>query len=1214
MRLLRSLSIPIGGVCASILLIGLQAAAQSAGVPARVTQRVDAENLVTLRGNTHPLARPEYDQGAAPVNLPMERMLLVLQRSSEQETALRQLLEEQQTHSSPNYHRWLTPQEFGQRFGPADTDVQAVTDWLLRQGFQVNRVAAGRTIIEFSGSAELVRQALHTEIHKFVVNGEEHWANASDPEIPAALAPVVAGVASLNNFPRKPLVQRFGTFSRSKATGEVRPLFTYTSQGTTSYAVGPGDFATIYNLPTNLDGTGQTIAIVEQSNINLQDVRDFRSMFGLPAKDPQIILNGPDPGIVSGDEGEADLDVQWAGAVAKNATIQLVVSESTESSAGIDLSALYIVDNNLAPVMSESYGACEASLGVAGNAFYNAIWEQAAAQGITVIVSAGDSGSAGCDGLPGQTAAQSGLAVSGLASTPFNLALGGTDFDDVGAEPQYWTSTNTAPSQSSAKSYIPEATWNDSCAVSGALTGCTTVAGDGSDLVAGGGGPSNCALSSACGPSAAYPKPSWQAANGVPSDGVRDIPDISLFSSDGQNGSFYVFCQQDANTGTGSSTSSCDVNSPYQNFQGAGGTSFAAPSFAGIMAMVNQKTGARQGNANYVLYKLAAQSGASCASNATMAPTASSSSCIFYDTVKGNISVACVGGSPNCSKTTAGGYGILVSGSTPAWTTSAGYDLATGLGTVNAANLVNNWGSVTFTPSTTTLSLSTNPATNPITLTHGQPVTVNITVAPQTPPAPTTPTGTVALMGGLNGPLGITAFALTNGAVTNGSTSMLPGGTYNVTAHYAGDGTFGASDSPPVSVTVSQEGSLTKVSLVTFDVTTGAVTSPNAPGAAYGSPYVLRVGVTNSSGNPCAPSVNGSIVSIVYPCPTGAVTVTANGNPLIDQGAPPGSSPTNFTLNSAGYLEDAFVQLPPLPLPYTIAANYAGDNGYTASFGSTPITITPALTTTSVSVSPSSVLSGQTVTLTALVNTQSNGAAPTGAVQFLNGSTPLSGTVTYLGSAYSTSTGALAVLQATLSATFTSTASITAKYSGDASYAASTSAPLAITVADFSVSASPSSLVIASPGLSATSTLNVTASGGFAGTVNLSCTVPAAMSASTCALNPTSVAGSGSTTLKVTTTAPSAVVGPFDGPGWLLGAAIVAGLFLLGVPGRRRRMKLARGLLCLGLMAAAFVACGGGGGGTTTHNPGTPAGTYTITVTATSSSLTHTTNVSVTVQ
>ena len=376
MKLLPSLPLRTLLLSAFILLSSLTTWAQTANVPvpARVTQPVDEENLVTLRGNTHPLARSEFDQGAAPDSQPLRRILLVLRRSAEQEITLRKLLEEQQVKSSPNYHLWLTPSQFGEQFGPADADIQAVTDWLASQGFQMGRVAAGRTIIEFTGTAGEVRQAFHTEIHKYAVSGKEYWANASDPQIPAALVPVVAGFASLNNFPRQPMVQRSGVFSRSKLAGTARPLFTFTaSNNETYYGVGPTDFATIYNvLPlwqAGTDGTGQTIAIVGETNINIQDVRDFRNLFALPANDPQIILDGPDPGI-GPDETEADLDVEWSGAIAKNATIDFVVSETTESTAGVDLSSLYIIDNNLASVMSESYGYCEAFLGAGGNAFY----------------------------------------------------------------------------------------------------------------------------------------------------------------------------------------------------------------------------------------------------------------------------------------------------------------------------------------------------------------------------------------------------------------------------------------------------------------------------------------------------------------------------------------------------------------------------------------------------------------------------------------------------------------------------------------------------------------------------------------------------------------------------------------------------------------------------------------------------------------------------
>jgi hypothetical protein len=713
MRLSQSLLMQTALAFAFVLSFFPEVTAQTAVIPSRMTGPVDEESLVTLRGNTHPLARPEYDQGAARDSLPMERVLLVLQRSAEQETALRKLLDEQQNKSSPNYHQWLTPEQFGQQFGPADADIQAVRDWLASQGFQVSYVAAGRTVIEFSGTAGQVRQAFHTEMHKFVVDGEQHWANVSDPEIPVALTPVVAGIASLNNFPRKSRMPRPGTFSKSKATGVVRPLFTYTSNGGTYYAIGPTDFATIYNvLPlwntctggTCIDGAGQTIAIVAQTNINLQDVADFRTMFNLqPVNNlPQIVLNGPDPGVippsVSGDEGESDLDVEWTGAVAKGATVDLVVSKTTATSAGIDLSALYIIDNNLAPVLSEGYGACEVSLGTGGNTFYNTLWEQGAAQGITIIVSAGDSGSAGCDNLYKETAAQYGLAVSGNASTPFDVAVGGTDFNDDNNWSTYWDTANSSTTRSSAISYIPEMTWNDSCANTGQLDDCASAGSDTSDAAAGAGGPSSCVTSTAVACTGGYAKPSWQSGPGVPKDNVRDIPDVSLFAGDSYNRSFYVICESDA---VPAGDASCDANASLLYFEAVKGTSASAQAFAGIMALVNQmvkqKSGVEgQGNANYVLYPMAAQSGASCASNQA---AVSNSSCIFYDIQTGNNSVACLAGSPNCSTAGTSGYGILVypSGSSaPAWPTNAGYDLATGLGSVNAANLVNNWTSVSL--------------------------------------------------------------------------------------------------------------------------------------------------------------------------------------------------------------------------------------------------------------------------------------------------------------------------------------------------------------------------------------------------------------------------------------------------------------------------------------------------------------------------------------
>ena len=523
---------------AFVSLLPVRSFAQTSPAAARITQAVDESQLTVLKGNTYFMARAQYDRGVAPASLPMNRVLLVLRRSPEQEAALEQLLDQQQDQSSPNYHQWLTPQQFGEQFGPADQDIQTVTSWLQSHGFQVTRISNGRTVIEFSGTAGQVQEALHTTIHKYAVPGangiEQHWANSNDPQIPTALTPVVVGVNTLHNFPRKPMHVVAGVFKKNKSTGETKPVnpqFSFScgpsNQPQTCYGVGPYDFATIYNV--------------------------------LPL---------------------------WNGSPA--------------------------------PVIDGT----------------SAVWQQAAAQGITAFVSSGDSGSAGCDNhdAAAPAPAEFGLQVSGFASTPYNVAVGGTDFNDLSNPSTYWSTTNTSSiTQLSAKGYIPEVPWNDSCTSaalvffgyssnpltncndpnllqlnvftlggSGGKSSCTT--GDGQDITSCAGG---------------YAKPSWQTGTGVPSDGKRDIPDVSLFAATGfYTSSFYIVCEADQTSGV-----YCDANPASLEFLGVGGTSASSPAFAGIMALVNEKIGSRQGNANYVLYQLAAKSGNSCTSSGTPAST-----------------------------------------------------------------------------------------------------------------------------------------------------------------------------------------------------------------------------------------------------------------------------------------------------------------------------------------------------------------------------------------------------------------------------------------------------------------------------------------------------------------------------------------------------------------------------------------------------------------
>jgi subtilase family serine protease len=596
---------------ASVAFFSQRSSGQSTFAPSRITQPIDDSKLVVLRGNTHPLARAKYDQGAAPASLAMERMMLVLKTTPAQGTALETLLAQQQDRSSPNYHKWLTPQEFGEQFGAAEADIQKITSWLQSQGFQIDKVANGRNVIQFSGTAGQVQSAFHTSIHKYTVNSREHWANASDPSIPAALTPAVTGVASLNNFPRKAAHKLAGTFTREKATGKlksVKPEFTYLGcQGANNtvidcYGLAPYDFATIYNvLPlwnAGITGTGQTIAIVSDSDVNPADLTNFRSLFGLPAANfTRTYTPGSSstiPGIQScaanapvtsnGDECEAALDVQWSGAVAPGATIDLVISADTTTSFGGDISAQFIIDNpaevNNAKIIGYSYGECEFFLGTAGNAFYGGSttvkdsvgeWKQAAAEGITVIVSTGDNGSAACD-APSSQVSELGVAVNGVASTPYNVAVGGTDFNDALNPTTYWNSTNpSATTQASVKGYIPETTYNDTCTnsiIEGIIdlgggdfeTDCNLIALNGNlnsslgfllQPDGGSGGVSACTSSdfnvvngtgtfSSC--TGGYAKPSWQTALTV-ADGKRDLPDFSIFAGDGTIQNFYQYCQ-----------------------------------------------------------------------------------------------------------------------------------------------------------------------------------------------------------------------------------------------------------------------------------------------------------------------------------------------------------------------------------------------------------------------------------------------------------------------------------------------------------------------------------------------------------------------------------------------------------------------------------------------------------------------------------------------
>jgi len=988
--------------------------AQTHPVPARVTAQVDDTRTVQLKGNVHPLARPEFDHGAVADSQPMTRMLLTLQRGAEQETALQQLMDAQQTKGSASYHAWLTPEQFGKQFGPSDADVQAVTDWLTRQGFQVAKVAAGRGAIEFNGTVAQVRNAFRTEIHKFAVNGEEHIANVSEPAIPAALAPVVKGVAALNSFPRRAHLHNKGVYRWQRDTGQIKPLFTF-GNNPANFAMAPADFAKIYNIPAGADGTGQTIAVIGQSNINAQDVIDFRNLFGLPQNFTQannVIVNGPDPGLqlATGDEGESDLDVEWAGAVAPNATILLVTSSTTLSNPtqitqGVDLSALYAVDNNLASVISESYGQCEFFLGAATNQFFNSLWEQAAAQGITVVVSTGDNGSAGCDPTGvSPNAAVNGLAVSGIASTPFNVAVGGTDFDAT-AQPvtppnQFWSATN-GPTFASALMYIPETTWDDSLCAINFPQACNAVDQQGADLAAGSGGPSNCAIFSGNNCSKGYALPAYQTGfHTSQSPTVRTLPDVSLFASNGQNGVAVITCQaDDPNNQNGAS---CSLSSPFTDFTLVGGTSAATPPFGAIVALINQANGGgRQGNVNYGLYFLAAHdtfyTSNQCASSLPATPNGA---CIFNDVTKGNIGVACVKGSTsNVDGSTtwcqgAGStFGVTVANGSVAYSAGAQYDLATGLGSVNVTNLLAKWSTFARTVTTTTVSSPTGGTPS------GTSFSATVTVTPAGV------TGDVSLNALANDQTTIlSSFGpfLLSGGTTSVTTKVLPPNTAFVSATYGGDSTHGMSTSSPVAMPTTVAGanspSTTKVGFVTFSSTNVPSTpSTSSQSVPYGSPYGLNISVTNSgSSSTCGFAYSGTTTPSI-PCPKGTVALTDNGSALNDFPSGPNFNVANTSkVSNQGFVEDGFIQL--TGGTHSIVATFTStDTNYQNSASNTlSVTITPATTLTqvasSISVLPAG---GGSVTLAAAVGSNSNSAqGPTGTIQFQNGSTNIGAPVT----------------------------------------------------------------------------------------------------------------------------------------------------------------------------------------------------------------------------
>lgn len=666
-------------------LLSLFASAQAAR-PGRLDNRtIDASQLAPLSGTLRTLPRTALDRGRVSSEMPLSRVALVFRLTDEQQSDLEKLLRQQQDPTSPNYRQWLTPEQYAERFGVATSDLNKISAWLHSQGLQVLGSSRSRTQLYFSGPAAQVESVLHIEIHSYVVNGESHFANATEPLLPQALSGMVLSVRNLNDFrPHKHSTSRLVPHLTSHVSG--------------SHFLSPGDFATIYNLKplytAGLDGTGVKIAVVGDSAVTLADIDTFRSNSGLAAKTPTVVpVPGTGTATHNGDEGEADLDLEWAGGVAKGASIIYVVAGSTSQSGAFD-ALQYAIDQKLAPVISNSFGLCEADIGTANAKVVQQWAQQAGVQGQSITSATGDAGAADCDGdasTPPKVASK-GLSVDVPAAVPEVTGVGGTEFDGDGpgtvsgtapntnaAATSFWSgTTGAADNVSSALTYIPEKAWND--------TSSST------QLSAGGGGTSNI-----------FGKPSWQTGAGVPADGVRDVPDVALNASPNHDG--YLVCTK----------GSCVVgfrDSANGNFAIFGGTSAGAPTFAGIIAIANQALGSSGlGNVNPTLYALAASH-----------PSA------FHDIQKGDIIVPCTKGTPSCPASSPFQFGF---------STTPNYDLATGLGSVDANELINSW--MSFTPSpdfalgsfaatkTSGLQTSTTVNVDPI---AGFTGTVNLTCTP----------------------------------------------------------------------------------------------------------------------------------------------------------------------------------------------------------------------------------------------------------------------------------------------------------------------------------------------------------------------------------------------------------------------------------------------------------------------------------------------------
>ena len=903
----------------------------------RIVSAIDENSLRRLDGNVPHAVSTAIDQGEADSATQLTHIRLVLSRTPAQEAALDRYLAELQDKSSPNFHKWLTPERFGALYGPADADIETLTSWLESHGLKVESASKGRTNIAFAGSVADVEETFHVSVHSFTsIYGEQFYSNTTDPRIPSALATVVSGVARLNTIHPRAHSDRGPAGSVNPKSNHLEPIHLdraakpnpLLTVGSDFLYLVPGDAATIYDTPnttfnanytsgTTYDGTGVKIGIGGESLIQGSTVADYRSMFLGNTTQPSIVnVDNVTSSTNTGALDEAYIDTELSGGLAPGASIVFYTSSDLVSA--IEAA----VNDNTVDIFSLSFGECELDMSTSDNAQFKAWWQQAAGEGMTITVSSGDNGSAACDatqtsGGANVTAAVGGLAVNGFASTPYNIAVGGTDFYPLTGSFSTYVSTSQGSSSTfyrSALGPIPESTWNDSS------TTDTTIADDvpwtgaeasNANIVAGSGGKSSCSTNTTVDTSttytvgsctSGYAKPTWQTGTGIPGDSVRDLPDVSLMAGNGFDSATWLICSDDTTKNSGGTTVSENCTKQSDGnvyFVGYGGTSTASPAFAGILALVVQKTGGRLGQAAQNLYTLYKGANAST---------------IFHNLSVGNNSVPCTSGKPNCVKNTGGYY--YLSG----YNTSNTYNLGGGLGSVDAKLLLNNWSSsVTGTTAPTiavTPSLTTLPPATALT------VAVTVTGSGSTG----TPTGAVSLSGG-----GYTSPAetLTAGAYT----FNLPAGTLDVgadtlTVLYSGDTNY-SSVSGTTTVTVT---GLTPT--VTVTPSTASITANNT--------VTLAVAVTGTGAAP-----TGTVAL------SGAYTIAAQ---TLSGGAFSFSVPANTLATGS----DQFT------------VTYSGDTNYASATGTATVTVaasTATFTLAAGAASPATVTAGQSSSANVTVGT-----------------------------------------------------------------------------------------------------------------------------------------------------------------------------------------------------------------------------------------------------